>query len=212
MFTREQIDAVTPRDQEYNDKHSPQELAICNILARFVTPDSVVVDLGCGNGELAHKITTLLRVKVIGVDNNEYRLIHSAPTFDKFLCDMSDHAALDKKFGGMKIIAVCKHLCGEALDAAMDYFLGKCTHFVFEMCCLHKCSHERLGMTPEEIKNVGWVSINDPTNPKIKTGKILMNKIIQLRRKRMVEAGYNVELEEIEAKTPYNIIAVGTRV
>jgi hypothetical protein len=213
---------IIQRDIKYDAKHLPQEVSIIGHLSKFVNPNSVIIDAGGGNGELAYKISQIFPGNlVIMVDRKIPPHVNTGGTFVKIECDFAEKDKLDKYLtsyisADKEVIVICKHLCGSGLDFAMDYFSNseiKMRHFLLAMCCCSRIdlSHGHFDSTIDKtiVNGTGWF-----TNKSLKyylKGKRFVEIIFKYRINKYIALGYDVQVCHYitDDITPYNYLVIG---
>jgi ubiquinone/menaquinone biosynthesis C-methylase UbiE len=119
-------------------------LTIISALSNIVKTKekSVVIDVGGGNGILAHLVSIILDIDVIVIDRRLPEInvdnIANKTKYTRIMNDISNINFDDFPYDNIYII--CKHLCGTNLDIVMKELVKvkKIRGFVFAPCCYQK--------------------------------------------------------------------------
>jgi len=217
---------IRTRSENYDKKHLSQEVSIIGHLAKLVKKNTVIIDAGGGNGELAYKIGKIFPENVvIMIDKAIPPHVLIDDCYIRYECDFSEKVKLDNFLSNYiseenEVVVICKHLCGSGLDYASEYFFNsriKMDHFLFAMCCCfridltHGYYSQNTEITLDLINKTGWFT--DRKNPKYNIGKQYVEKIFNYRIQKYTSYGYNISVcyyvpTEI---TTYNYLISGTK-
>ncbi len=213
------------RDSEHEKKHLHQEISILQALDRIIPMDkrtnSLIIDVGGGNGILAYLATQLLEVDATVVD------IHVSEINIDHLCDPSKFTRIvgniaNVNFNTSKdIYFICKHLCGTNLDIVVKKInsTANVKGFVLAPCCYGKgCSTNFCNQTiidNEEFKILAKLTdwkVSSQREKLFSIGQKSEHIINLIRIYELTKAQkFNIEMMEYIdiSVTPKNILLIG---
>jgi hypothetical protein len=217
------------RDLPYEKKHLEQEVAIIHKLIDIIDinnrKNSVVIDVGGGNGDLAYLIYNILNIQVVVVDpfiNTKLIEYDYECDENKFSRIVDDIRNVDlNQFGNKDIYIVCKHLCGTNLDIALDKIINNPSikGFCVCPCCYHRgLYNDFIGksiLCQDNFKLitsvVDWKDIQQRNTPAYDLGCTSEN-IINSIRMNIIKRRMNVKYTEyVDSKiTPKNTLLFGS--
>ena len=213
-----------PRDDKYNLKHEPQEVSLIGHINNYVKENSIIIDMGGGNGDLSFMLSKIYpNNKIILIDKILPHVYVNDASYIRITCDFNNTLSLDAELTKYinvtnEIIIVCKHLCGSGLDLAMDYFHKskfKPTYFLLAMCCLNKIDlslNHFNDLTKQDLDKCGWFTIKNKLNPKYLEGKKIVNSIFKKRINIYKKNGYDINVYQYvdDSITPYCYLFIGS--
>lgn len=172
---RDQCRTFFPRDDDYEAKNLNQEVNIIYYISTILPThhtnrdDTLIIDIGGGNGYLGFFASQILNTSVLVVDyktplcNIDSFALTKDPErikYQRLVKNFKDidlnHLTIDNYSMKKKFIFVCKHLCGTSLDIVLKKIATSptncCQGFVLAPCCYHRGEYSDFVGTDKILK------------------------------------------------------------